>query len=160
MRLAALALVTPVLLALAELILLFVVGHFIGIGWALLILFATSLAGAVLLRRVGPRAWRRFRAALDAGRSPGTEATNGLLALAAAALIAFPGFLSDIVGGLLLIAPVRRLAARGVETLALRRLSPDIAGQVFGPRTVRVRQRRADTADTDTPLEGDIVEPR
>jgi len=161
-RIAAIALVTPVLLAVAELALLLAVAHLIGIGWALLILLATSAIGALLIRRVGPRAWRRFRSAIDSGQSPGTEATNGLLALTAAALIAFPGYLSDLVGALLLIPPVRALAARGVKAVAVRRLSPDVAGQVFGPRTVRVR--RSHTADTDnpadTPLEGDIVEPR
>ncbi|BCJ35409.1 hypothetical protein Athai_29120 [Actinocatenispora thailandica] len=160
MRLAAIALVTPVLLALAELAVLLAVAHFIGLGWALLILLATSVAGAVLIGRVGPRAWRRFRGALNEGRPPGAEATNGLLALAAAALIAFPGYLSDVVGALLLIPALRRLAARGVQAAAVRRLSPDLAGQVFGPRTVRVRQHRHEAADAEAPLEGDIVEPR
>jgi UPF0716 protein FxsA len=159
-RLVAIALVTPVLLALAELAVLLGVAHFLGLGWALLILLATSAIGVVLVSRVGPRTWRRFRGALDEGRPPGAEATNGLLALAAAALIAFPGYLSDVVGALLLIPALRKLAARGVQAAAVRRLSPDVAGQVFGPRTVRVRQHRQEAADTEAPLEGDIVEPR
>ncbi|HEY3503450.1 MAG TPA: FxsA family protein [Actinocatenispora sp.] len=159
MRPVALALLLPVATALVELGVLFAVAQLIGIGWALLILLATTLVGAYLIRRVGPRAWRRFRGAVDAGRAPGAEATDGLLSLAGALLIAFPGFLTDLVGAALFVPPVRAAVGRLVERSVTRRLSPEVAGQMFGPRKVRVRQSDPDTAD-DAPLEGEIIEPR
>lgn len=158
MRPVALVLLLPVATALVELGVLLAVAQLIGIGWALLILLATTAAGAALLRRTGPRAWRRFRAAVEAGRAPGGEATDGLLSLAASLLITFPGYLTDLAGAALFLPPVRAALARVAERAVTRRLSPEAAGHMFGPRTVRTHHTT--TAASGTPLEGEIVEPR
>jgi UPF0716 protein FxsA len=158
-RLLTLALVLPAATALVELVVLLAVGHLIGLGWALLILLGTSLLGAVLLRRVGGRAWRRFRATANSGRPPGREATDGALALTASLLITFPGFLTDALGALLFLPPVRAAAAALTQRALASRLSPDLVGQVFGPRKVRVRTGPATTFQPGTPLEGEIIEP-
>lgn len=154
MRLLVLALTVPIATVIAELLALFGVAHLIGIGPALLILAATSLTGALLTRYTGARGWRRFRQALQSGRPPGTQATHGLIALTGAVLLAFPGYLTDLAGALLFLPPVRAMLARAAEHAVTRRLRPDLAGQVFGPRTVRVR--RTDTT-SPTVVEGDIV---
>ncbi|GAA3515722.1 hypothetical protein GCM10022220_64560 [Actinocatenispora rupis] len=160
MRPVALALLLPVATALVELGVLFAVAQLIGIGWALLILLATTLIGATLLRKVGPRAWRRFRDAVDSGRAPGAEATDGVLTLTGALLITFPGYLTDLAGAALFIPPVRAAAGRLAERVITRRVSPELAGQMFGPRKVRVRHTSGSTAGDDVPLEGEIIEPR
>lgn len=155
MRLLLLALTVPVAVAVAELLVLLGVAHLIGVAPALLILVATSLAGALLTRAVGVRGWRRFRQSVGAGNPPGTEATRGLIALAGAVLLTFPGYLTDVAGAVLFIPAVRAGLARAAENAIARRMRPDLAGQVFGPRSVRVR--RAGTTDEATVVEGDIV---
>jgi len=61
----------------------------------------------------------RIRRAQAAGEVPGKEVTDGALILLAAFLLVLPGFVSDVLGVLLLLPPVRI----AVRTLALRRVS-------------------------------------
>ena len=128
------------LLAVAEILVFIAVVHALGAGWALLIIAAASVAGLVLLRREGIRGWRSFRAAAEAGRPPGPQVSNSLVGLLGALLLAVPGFISAAAGLLLVLPPGRSLARRGVERAAERRLSSAVAGDLFGPRHVRVRQ--------------------
>lgn len=132
--------VPPALLlfALLELTVFVLVGRAVGFGAAVLLVFGASLLGLVLLRREGMRAWRGFRAAAQAGRPPGTEVTDGLVGLLGALLLALPGLVSGVVGLLLLVPPLRRLAGGGVRRATERRVSSMVAGDLFGPRRVRV----------------------
>ncbi|MEU7762393.1 MULTISPECIES: FxsA family protein [Micromonospora] len=132
--------VPPALLlfALLELTVFVLVGRAVGFGAAVLLVFGASLLGLVLLRREGMRAWRGFRAAAQAGRPPGAEVTDGLVGLLGALLLALPGLVSGVVGLLLLVPPLRRLAGGGVRRATERRVSSMVAGDLFGPRRVRV----------------------
>ncbi|SCF20678.1 UPF0716 protein FxsA [Micromonospora mirobrigensis] len=152
-----------------ELAVFVAVGRGIGFGSAVLLVFAASLLGLVLLRREGMRAWRRFRAAAQAGQRPGPQVTDGLVGLLGALLLAAPGLVSGVVGLLLLVPPLRRVAGAGVRRVAERRVSPMVAGDLFGPRKVRVRQGDPQPArtpagqpvtDPAAAIEGEIVEPR
>jgi UPF0716 protein FxsA len=158
------------LAVLLELAVFVVVGRAIGFGSALLAVFAVSLLGLVLLRREGMRAWRGFRAAAEAGQPPGRQVTDGLVGLVGALLLAVPGLVSGLVGLLLLVPPVRGLARGGVQRAAERRVSSMVAGDLFGPRRVRVRRGAPQPAPRPTPeaptvidagraIEGEIVEP-
>jgi UPF0716 protein FxsA len=55
---------------------------------------------------------RRVRAEMAAGRDPSQQLAHGVMILLAAFLLIVPGFLTDIVGILLFIPPVRDLAWR------------------------------------------------
>ncbi|TDC65831.1 FxsA family protein, partial [Micromonospora sp. KC207] len=123
----------------------------------------------VLLRREGMRAWRGFRAAAQAGAPPGEQVTDGLVGLVGALLLAAPGLVSGLVGVLLLVPPVRRLARAGVRRATERRVSSMVAGDLFGPRRVRVRRGDAQSGPAPEPaaptvldggraIEGEIVE--
>ncbi|MFC4017369.1 FxsA family protein [Micromonospora sp. GCM10011542] len=152
-----------------ELAVFVLVGRALGFGAAVLLVFAASLLGLVLLRREGMRAWRGFRAAAAAGQPPGRQVTDGLVGLAGALLLAMPGLVSGLIGLLLLVPPLRRLARHGVQRTAERRVSSMVAGDLFGPRTVRVRQGAAQptpraqpqqpVVDEGRAIEGEIVEP-
>ncbi|MET8838132.1 FxsA family protein [Micromonospora sp. NPDC004540] len=157
------------LLALLELTVFVLVGRGVGFGFAVLLVFAASLLGLVLLRREGMRAWRGFRAAAESGQPPGRQVTDGLVGLLGALLLALPGLVSGAVGLLLLVPPVRRLAGAGVRRATERRVSSMVAGDLFGPRRVRVRRGAPQPAPTPQPqpvtepgraIEGEIVEPR
>jgi UPF0716 protein FxsA len=154
------------LLAVAEIVVFVAVAHAIGGGWAILLLAASCFAGLVLLRREGVRGWRAFRAAAEAGRPPGPQVSNSLVGLLGALLLAIPGFLTAVAGLILLVPPGRTLARRGIEGLTERRMGSAIAGDLFGPRRVKVRRGDpvvvvVDDEPVHTPaaaIEGEIVE--
>lgn len=149
--------------AVAELAVFILVANWLGWGWAVLLVLAASLTGALLLRRESIGAWRRLREAAQAGRPPGGQVIDGLVGLAGALLLAVPGLLSGVAGALLLIPPLRRLAGRLVERRAERMLSSAAAGDLFGPRRVRVHRgepRPGGPAGGPGPtIEGEIVGP-
>ena len=153
-----------VVLAIAEVVVFILLAKAIGLLWALLIALATSVVGAVLLRREGARGWRRFRAAVAEGRPPGREGADGAVGLLGALLLLTPGFLTDAAGLLLLAPPVRAYARRQVRRAAERRISPAAAGDLFGPRIVRAERTTpppaAPTGGTGTGgiVEGEVVE--
>jgi UPF0716 protein FxsA len=128
------------LLAVAEFAVFMAVVHAVGAGWALLMIIVSSAAGLVLLRREGVRGWRAFRDAAESGRPPGAQVSNSLVGLLGALLLAVPGFISAAVGLLLVLPPARILARRAVERATERRVSSAVAGDLFGPRHVRVHQ--------------------
>lgn len=128
------------LLAVAEIAVFIAVVHTIGAAWSLLLLVATSVLGLVLLRREGIRGWRAFRAAAEAGRPPGAEVSNSLVGLLGALLLAVPGLISAAAGLLLVLPPMRTLARYGMIRATERHVSSQVAGDLFGPRRVRVRR--------------------
>jgi UPF0716 protein FxsA len=111
-----------ILIPLAELAVLIAVGNWIGLVPTLVLLLAVSVAGAWLAKREGLAAWRRFQLALTEGRMPSVEVADGAMILLAGALLLTPGFLSDVIGVLLLLPPTRALARRLAPRLAERRL--------------------------------------
>ncbi len=98
------------------------VGQVIGPWWTILLLLAMAIIGAWLIRREGARAWRALTDSIASGRPPTRELADAALVLVGGTLMITPGFLTDIVG-LLLIAPVTRPTARRLLTwLVGRRL--------------------------------------
>jgi UPF0716 protein FxsA len=126
-------------LGIAEIAGFVVVAKLIGVAWTLLLVLLTTALGVALMRREGVRGWRRFRAAAESG-PPGREATDGLVGLTASVLLVVPGFVTDAAGLLLLVPPVRAVARAGMQRSAERRMSSAAAGDLFGPRRVRVRR--------------------
>ena len=116
------------LLPLADLILLVWIGRQVGVAPVLGLVVGTAVLGAVVARWRGLRAWRSFRAELAAGRVPANEAADGLLVLSAATLLVMPGPIADVLGGLLLVPPVRAAA----RTWLLVRVGRKIEARVRG----------------------------
>ena len=96
-------------LPLMELAAFIAVAQAIGFLWALLLTVATSLAGAMMLRHAGGNHIARARVALGEGSFTALHADSaGTLTLLAGILLLIPGFITDILGLLLLLAPLRR----------------------------------------------------
>ena len=92
-----------------ELMAFIAVAQAIGFLWALLLIVATSLAGAMILRHAGGNHIARARVALGEGSFTALQADSaGTLTLLAGILLLIPGFITDILGLLLLLAPLRR----------------------------------------------------
>jgi UPF0716 protein FxsA len=70
---------------------------------------AGSLAGALVLRHAGSSHIARVRVALGEGSFTALQAdSSGTLILLAGILLLIPGFITDILGLMLLIGPLRR----------------------------------------------------
>jgi UPF0716 protein FxsA len=128
-----------ILVPLAELAVIIAVGKAIGVLATLLLLLAFSLVGAWLAKRQGLAAWQRFQLALAEGRMPTREVADGAMILLAGALLFTPGFLTDLVGLLLLVPATRALARRWVPALsrrrAFRRTRVTVVGSSSSPST-------------------------
>jgi UPF0716 protein FxsA len=106
--------ILPILLvaAIIELVVLVMVGKAIGVLATIGLLILASLVGAALLRREGTRTLAAFREALRTRRPPHRELIDGMLIAAAGVFIVVPGFISDVLGLLLLLPPTRALVRR------------------------------------------------
>jgi UPF0716 protein FxsA len=82
------------------------------------LLILVSIVGVWLAKRAGLGVIARMRETQARGEVPSRELADGALILLAAGLLVLPGFISDAVGILLLLPPVRAI----VRTLLLRRL--------------------------------------
>jgi UPF0716 protein FxsA len=111
---------------LVELYVILKVGDAIGVVWTILILAADSVLGSLLLRSQGRAVWRRFNEAFAAGRMPHREVVDGVLVIFGGALLITPGFVTDVVGLILLVPPTRAIVRR----LAMRRLGRRVAAGV------------------------------
>lgn len=85
------------------------IGGSIGIVPTLLLLLVDSILGSLLLRSQGRSAWVALNRAIAESRVPAKEVMDGVLIIFGGALLLTPGFLTDIVGLLLLIPPTRAI---------------------------------------------------
>lgn len=104
----------------AELFVILKVGQAIGALNTVAVLVLVSMLGAWLVKREGLSVVRRAQERMARGAVPGRELIDGVMILFAGALLITPGFLSDVVGVLLLLPPVRA-ALRGTVTRRLGR---------------------------------------
>lgn len=96
-----------VVLPIIELAVIIQVGQAIGAFNTIGALLLISFAGAWLVRHEGIGVWRRFQHQVHQGIVPGREIADGVMILVAGALLMTPGFVTDAVGLLLLLPPVR-----------------------------------------------------
>jgi UPF0716 protein FxsA len=98
----------------AELFVAIKVAEAIGVLLTVVLLIAGVPLGIWLTRAKGRAAWRRLSAAVAAGRPPGREVIDGALVLVGGVLFIVPGFITDVVGLLLLIAPSRSVVGAAI----------------------------------------------
>lgn len=87
------------------------------IGWlpTLVLLLATSVLGVRLLRIQGRSAIERVTLAVSEHRPPARAAIDGLFGFLGGVLLVIPGFVTDVLGALLLLPPTRKLTGRWVS---------------------------------------------
>ncbi len=131
----------PILLALIavpalELWVLISVGSHIGPLTTVLLVFLTAAAGLAAAREQSLDTLQK----LQRGELPAdVSALQGPLLLLAALCLLFPGFVTDFMGALLLLPPVRAAAARAI----VKRFGPPGGpGGPGGPGTIIVVRRR------------------
>lgn len=92
---------------LLEIAVFVIVGEQIGILPTLALVFATAIAGSILLRVQGFGVLTRIRLTLEQGQAPARELVHGVMILLAGILLLTPGFVTDTLGFLLFIPPLR-----------------------------------------------------
>ena len=138
-------LVVFVMAPLVELYVLAQVSHAVGgLGPALVALLAASLLGATVVKRQGLSVLRNIRRELNANHLPTEQVAEGGLVLLAGAMLVIPGFVTDLLGGLLLVPPLRRRFAS-----YLRRRQAVRHG-----RTITATYAGADVVDAHTTASG------
>jgi UPF0716 protein FxsA len=147
-----LLLVVPLL----EVVVIIGVGRVIG-GWPTFgLLLAESAFGAWLVRREGGRAWTSLQEALTTGRMPSRQLADAALVLVGGVLLLAPGFLTDILGFLLVLPLTRPVARRVLEAMVARRL----LGGVYASSATRSRPGEGRTTGgtaADDVIEGEVL---
>ncbi len=92
---------------LIELYLFLAIGQRIGIFATIATVVLTGFLGAWLTKQQGLKTLARYQQTLSEGRLPHTEVIEGIMILAAGAVLLTPGFLTDLIGFTLLIPPAR-----------------------------------------------------
>lgn len=106
------------LVAILEIVVIIAVGRAIGAWPTFLLLVATSLLGGWLIRHEGAKAFRALQVAARSGAMPAREVADGMLVLVGGLLLSGPGFITDVIG-LVLVLPFTRPVARNLLTTAI-----------------------------------------
>ena len=143
-----------IVLPIAELWVIVQFAQEIGVLQTIGLLIVVSIAGAFLLKQQGMATWRRMQATLARGEMPGREMTDAFLVMLGGALLLTPGFITDVVGILLLLPPTRA-ALKGVFRKVLRSFvvrRTGQAGRIYNATVVRGGRRNgASTPPSVTP---------
>ncbi len=107
-------------LPLAEISVFIEVGGQIGAGLTIILTVATAVAGIALARLQGFAVMARMQDSMARGQPPVAELVHGFFLFLGGVFLLIPGFLTDGVGILLLLPPVRIILGRA----GLRRFAP------------------------------------
>ncbi len=98
----------------AEIYVLLAAGGAFGVLPVIAACLFTAFLGGIILRIQGLAALNSARNDLQTGRLPVDAVVDGVLLVIAAPLLMTPGFITDVLGFLLLTPPIRRIIARYV----------------------------------------------
>jgi UPF0716 protein FxsA len=140
-----------ILLPLAEIATFIALALTIGWLWTVALCIVTSAVGVLVLRQVGRSDLDRLRTAVRLGGLRAIHLdTPGLAPIMGAILLVLPGFITDVLGALLFVPPLRRWASAAIGRAVKKRraardpsvidLTPDEWHQV--PDAIEDRQDR------------------
>lgn len=95
-----------------ELALLIELGRNIGFWWTITIVILTAVIGTAVLQRQGLQTFARINQELSSGKPPIMPVVEGMFLLLSGAFLLTPGVLTDSIGFLFLIPPVRQAIAK------------------------------------------------
>jgi UPF0716 protein FxsA len=121
-----------IVVPIAELYVIVQASHAFGVLNTLGLLVLISIVGGWLVKHEGMRVWRRFQQQVAQGAVPSREIADGVLLLAAGVLLLAPGFITDALGIVLLLPPVRAVV-RGVLVRRTKRRTARITATYGGP---------------------------
>ncbi len=116
-----------ILIPMLEIAVFIEVGGWIGLWPTLGLIMLTALLGTWQLRTQGLATLERAKLQLDQGKMPAKELFNGACLLIAGVLLLVPGFVTDVIGGLLFIPALREALRRTIG----RRFAESAETRVF-----------------------------
>jgi UPF0716 protein FxsA len=154
------------LVPLIELYVLIEVGSEIGALPTILLTILTAIVGAALMRHQGVATLQKAQNSLAQGQVPATEMMEGMLIFLGGLFLLIPGLITDALGFLLLIPPIRHALANKI--IAQRQAEyARYKGQVYeaewteqtedGIRHVHVIQSGSPKAEPDV-IEGEVLD--
>ncbi|WP_067801978.1 FxsA family protein [Actinomadura formosensis] len=123
------------LLPVLEIFVIVQVGGVIGAWPTVGLLLAEAFLGAWLIRREGRRAFGALHDTVRSGVLQDRDLGDAALVMAGGMLLLFPGFVTDVLGLLLVLPFTRPLVRRSLAAFAARRMraAEDRAAAVFPP---------------------------
>ncbi len=147
-----------VLIPILEIATFIQVGSVVGLPLTLLGIVLTAIIGAVLVRQQGFKALNDARKNMTQQKSPVEQVIHGAFILVAGLLLLTPGFLTDTIGFLFLVPPLRLAIANRVWSWIRANGSIDIqAGNMAGQRN-ESDPYPPSNRQSGTIIEGEIVE--
>ncbi len=113
----------------AEIVAFVAVAESIGVLLAVVLVLVISASGPFLVRRAGLGVLAHARARLARGEAPEAELLDGVVLLLGGTLVCIPGFLGDVIGLALLVAPIRHLVIRLAGRSLARHVQRDFVGR-------------------------------
>lgn len=108
------ALLLFILIPIVELTVLIQVGAKIGSLTTVALVFLTAIVGVALIRRQGLATHLKAQEKIRRGEMPASEVAEGFMLALAGVCLLIPGFVTDALGALLLISPLRKAVATSV----------------------------------------------
>lgn len=93
----------------AELAVLIYAGQKIGLFPTMMIIFVTGIGGAYLAKTQGMKAWNEISRRMAVMETPGDALIDGVCIFIGGVLLLIPGFITDILGLLLMFGLFRKL---------------------------------------------------
>ena len=122
-------------LSFGELYLLILAAERISIGVTLMLCVLTGVVGGAMVRAQGVTALSQINKTMAQGKVPGVEIVSGLMLLMIGTMMLTPGFITDSIAFLLLIPPLRKLAAGYILSQLKKRVQ--FSSVDFPPPTAR-----------------------
>lgn len=85
------------------------IGGMVGPWWVISLIILSGILGVSFARKEGAETWREARKSMDQGQVPASQMIDGISIFVGAVLLFSPGFLTDIIGLLLIIPFTRQL---------------------------------------------------
>ena len=154
-----LLLIIILILPLIEIGVFIAVGGQIGVPATLILTVATAVFGVLCVRWQGLAVLGRLRAAAATGEEALVPLLEGALIAIAGVFLLIPGFLTDAVGLLLLVPPLRSGAARLVGARATSARARARAGRHPGRHDPPIIEGTAQEVDSDRAPDPDVDPP-
>lgn len=145
------ALLLFILVPIVEMTVLIQVGSKIGSLATIGLVFLTAIVGVTLIRKQGLETSMKAQEKMRKGELPAAEVAEGMMLILAGLCLLIPGFVTDAIGGLLLVPPLRKLFAAGLVVKLVSSMVARGSQWRSGPQGRYQSQNRTNT-------DGEIIE--
>jgi UPF0716 protein FxsA len=135
-----------IIIPLGEMLLLFEVADQIGGLTTLGLVVLTAVVGIQILKQQGLSTFTRANQRIESGELPAQEIVEGLFLAVGGAFLLTPGFITDTLGFMFLIGPIRRYIVRAlIKSGKLAMFQSGAQGQFFYTQHSRGNSRDGNT---------------